>query len=193
MELESLLSDAKLTSLRNLLTKVKGLPGAIIEVGVYKGGTLEAIAKDCKGYDLKNEIIGYDTFSGLPEVTLGTDKRLKKGDFNNPHQEQMQKEFEKRGLSAKLIKGHFPNSARRGQICFAHLDVDTYKSTLLSIYYIVTNLVKGGILVIDDYEWPQTPGVKLAIDHFLKATDTDKNLQVAKLPSAKYQFAIEKL
>jgi len=48
-----------------LLLTTKAVQGAVAEIGVYHGGCLEAIAKQCQDWSPRPGIVGYDTFSGL--------------------------------------------------------------------------------------------------------------------------------
>ena len=52
--------------------------------------------------------------------------------------------------------------------CLVHLDTDRYKSTLEGLEYFYNRLVSGGRVVIHDYNCIGTPGVKLAVDEFVK-------------------------
>src|SRR5690606_15518579 len=43
---------------------------------------------------------------------------------------------------------------------FVHLDADYYQSTKDAISYFRSRMALGGIILLDDYGWPKTPGVK---------------------------------
>ena len=51
-------------------------------------------------------------------------------------------------------------------IAFAHIDCDWYESVMICLQNLVPNLVKGAVLVIDDYFHYQ--GCKDAVDEYFK-------------------------
>jgi len=51
---------------------------------------------------------------------------------------------------------------------FVHIDVDLHDPTLASLEYFFPRVVSGGVIVIDDYGFPQWPGCKTATDAFCK-------------------------
>ena len=64
-----------------------------------------------------------------------------------------------------LVKGHFQDTLRVNEpVAFAHLDCDWYESVLTCLQRIEPHLVRGGILVIDDYDaWS---GCRKAVDEY---------------------------
>ena len=163
------------------LQKTREVPGAVIEIGCYQGGTLLQIAK---WVGAKKTVIGYDTFEGLPSpegYDLFSQNPHQKGDFNNVDLETMQTFFADYGV--KLVKGIFPGEERNRKISFAHLDVDLYMGTVEGLKYLEWNLAPNGLIVVDDYLWSRTPGVEVAVEEFLvakkfKIIDQSKNFQV---------------
>lgn len=121
--------------------------GAIIEFGIYKGGTINYIAKKNK-----NKIIyGFDSFEGLPE-----DWRygFSKGKF------KLNKKIPKLERNIKIYAECFENSIPKfiedkkntpGLISFIHVDCDLYSSTKL-IFSLLTNQIgPGTVIVFDEY------------------------------------------
>ena len=61
-----------------------------------------------------------------------------------------------------IVEGIFPESMTneiQNPISFAHIDVDTYFSAKESFEYISKRLIKGGVVVLDDYGGWFTDGV----------------------------------
>jgi hypothetical protein len=54
---------------------------------------------------------------------------------------------------------------------FIHIDVDLYQPTLDTLEYFYDKVVKGGIIITDDYEAPLFPGNKKAWQKFMYAKD----------------------
>ncbi len=169
--------------LRHLESALQG-HGMVIEVGVYKGGMLKLIAEAAPS----RLVVGFDTFDGLPEpcaLDLLTTKPLKRGDFKSTDMAAMLAVLPS---NVSLVKGIYPNTATDMPVCFAHLDVDLYEGTLNGLMHLDTVLAQGGTVVVDDYCWHQTPGVRKAVSFFLEMTPN----QYEVIASAVYQVALTK-
>lgn len=143
------------------------------EVGVYKGGTLRVIAES----DPDKMVIGFDTFSGLPQELWNKDEPHKPREFNDTSYEYVAQQLNDL-YNVTLIKGIFPQSAHGVyadlRYSFVHIDVDYYQSVFESIVFFVPRMAKNGIILFDDYGWKQCPGVEKAIgDYGLSVTVVD--------------------
>jgi O-methyltransferase len=134
--------------------------GIICEVGVYKGGSLKHLSELFP----ERLIFGFDTFEGLPPEQWSEAEHHKAGEFNDTSMEAVRNFVNSDNVT--LIKGLFPDSAPSSmkKIALAHIDTDFYLSVKVCIEWFVPKMVKGGIIVFDDYQWPNCPGVKQAID-----------------------------
>ena len=68
-------------------------------------------------------------------------------------------------------QGFFPQSAKGLSVprfSFVHIDVDIYQSVLDSLNYFYPQMARGGVMLFDDYQWKDTPGVEEAIHEFFK-------------------------
>lgn len=163
--LQTLLGEDKIENLKHYLKMTEKVLGSIIEVGVYMGGGLYHLAMESRKWN--KPVIGYDTFKGLNEVNSEIEPKLHIGQFKNDDPRGLELAFFKLNLrNVRLIKGVFPASCLKGPISFAHLDVDTYESTLMALTTIHFRLSPGGIIVVDDYKWKSTPGVETAVNVF---------------------------
>ncbi len=52
---------------------------------------------------------------------------------------------------------------------FVHVDVDLYEPTYASFEYFYPRLIKGGVIVCDDYGFVGWPGAKAAVDKYCEA------------------------
>ena len=121
--------------------------GEIMEFGIYKGGTINYIAKKNK-----NKIIyGFDSFEGLPE-----DWRygFSKGKFT------LDKQIPKLERNIKIYTDLFENSIPKfiedkknklGLISFIHIDCDLYSSTKLIFSLLKNQIGRGTVIVFDEY------------------------------------------
>lgn len=157
-------------SLENVLT----LPGDIIELGVYKGGSLKFTRELLDRFGGKQEVYGFDTFEGHAVITEHD---------GNVHREGMFKigsELEKvvayvNDPRVRLIKGDVsqtigPFLAQSRGVALAHFDMDVYQPTADALPLVYEKLLPGGIILFDDYGFTSCPGVKRAVDDFLAIT-----------------------
>jgi predicted O-methyltransferase YrrM len=159
---DTLLGLTKLSSLYRYLKMSAPIVGAIAELGVYKGGAAKLIATVVPD----KKLYLFDTFEGMPNEQF-IDKH-KAGDFDDTSIEEVSHLLQ--GLTNIVFrKGYFPDTAKgleAERFAFVHIDGDLYQSTLDALTFFYPRMTKGGIIVLDDYEWPHCPGVKQAIDEF---------------------------
>jgi len=140
----------------------------VVEVGVYKGGSIEYYAPHTR-----RKIYGFDTFQGLPPADDRYDTH-KEGDFSDTDF-LVVKESLSRFHNVDLWPGIFPHTHEDegGDLFFpervavAHIDVDLYNSTIESLRALHPRLLVGGYFVIDDYAAVSCPGAALAVHEFL--------------------------
>ncbi len=151
-----------LTSLILLAASVRDVPGDAAECGVLQGGTLRALSMAMPD---KN-ILGFDTFDGMPAVSWSDGEVHNVGDFAETSLETVELNIAGR-INIQLVPGVFPATARpfrHWKFAFVYVDFDLYLSTLAAIDWFLPRMVPGGIMVFDDYDWPNCPGVKHAIE-----------------------------
>ncbi|MDQ5950474.1 MAG: O-methyltransferase [Patescibacteria group bacterium] len=163
----SLLDKDRLFMLWQFVKQAKAFPGAFAQVGVFRGGSAKLVSIAKK--ENSEPLYLFDTFEGMPEVDESVDLH-KKGDFKNTSLEGVQELFtgEK---SVIFCKGFFPatvDKVHSDKFSFVYIDVDIYKSVLDSLNFFYPKLVTGGFMMFDDYMGKNTPGVKKALDEFLK-------------------------
>jgi hypothetical protein len=136
------------------------IPGDLIEVGVFQGGSARLICEFKRGKVLHL----CDTFEGLPAPT-GGDAGFAKGQFRCGLDRVRDYLAEFRGL--EFHQGFFPNSAAclsETTFSFANLDVDLYESTKGSLEFLYPRMAKGGVILSHDYR--TAAGVRQAFDEF---------------------------
>ncbi len=145
------------------------IPGAIIECGVWKGGSMAAIARTLLQLnDHTRELYLFDTFKGM---TAPTEKDIEytgktalqvlqdiPGDrCDDAPLEQVKEVLHATGYPKEKI--HFvrgpveqtiPSSAPNS-IALLRLDTDWYDSTKHELVHLFPRLSKSGVLIIDDY------------------------------------------
>ena len=145
------------------------VPGAIVECGVWKGGSMAAIAKTLlQTQEVSRDLFLFDTFEGMPAPTshdvdysgrhasdvlledIGT--RCSDAPFEQVQQVLYETGYPRgkihfvRGRVEETIPAYAPDS-----IALLRLDTDWYASTRHELVHLFPRLAKGGVLIIDDY------------------------------------------
>lgn len=141
------------------------LEGDIAEIGVYKGGTAKLIALTAE----KKKIIHlFDTFLGMPEADPKIDL-IKKGEFSDTSLLEV-KGFFKGCENVKFYPGLITDTSKqveKKKFCLVNIDVDNYIAINDCLHFFYPRMVRGGMILIDDYGWKMCPGVKKAVSEFL--------------------------
>jgi O-methyltransferase len=159
----TLLGKLKSYVLWELVKETNSLKGAIIEVGVWRGGSGLLIGKQA-GHSINSSTLYLcDTFTGVVK-TGEKDTFYKGGEHANTSieiVEELFKKFEVKNI--KILKGIFPeetcNFINDAVFKFCHIDVDAYQSTKDIFEWIWPKMVTGGIILIDDYGYYRCDGV----------------------------------
>ena len=165
------------------------IPGAIVECGVWRGGSMMAAARTLLGLgDTDRELYLFDTFEGMSPPTdrdvdfvgqraasvLAKSDRRDDGYWCYASLEDVKQSVGTvgypearihyvRGKVEETIPGHAPD-----RIALLRLDTDWYESTRHELQHLYPRLVSGGVLIIDDYgHWK---GARQATDEFIAAT-----------------------
>lgn len=140
---QSLLNDTTLAVLCGIAAACP--PGAFVEFGVYQGGAAEKLAEVARAQ--KRALYLYDTFAGMP--FKGDDDYHPVGDFADTSAEAVKRLIP----DAIVVAGVFPASlVKMPPIAFVHVDADQYQSVKDATRVFPPLMVKGGVMVFDDYK-----------------------------------------
>jgi O-methyltransferase len=158
------------------------VPGAIVECGVWKGGSMAAAARTlATTMDLDRELHLFDTFDGMPEPTphdidySGKEASEAMRENSGYKCDDAPLECAKRVLDATgypsgrihFVRGRveetIPASAP-DSIALLRLDTDWYASTKHELIHLFPRLSRGGVLLVDDYGHWQ--GARQACDEY---------------------------
>lgn len=144
------------------MPKINKLEGSIIEFGTYKGGTARFMAS------LTDKIVfTLDTFEGLPYPSKRDKAHIyPKGGLKADYHEVQRFCFMPNIVIKKGLFSETMPQVMVSLFCFAHIDADLYESTKEAIEWVWDKLVKGGMVLCDDY-FDTSGGAKKAIDEFL--------------------------
>lgn len=180
--------------LASLLTAVEHvvraqIPGAIVECGVWEGGSMMAAALKLLDMGGVRDLYLYDTFSGM--TAPSTVDRDLQGRSAGPRFDALQRagkqwtgvprERVRANLAstgwpmdrAHLVEGPVETTipgAAPAAIAVLRLDTDFYESTRHELEHLYPLLSPGGVLIIDDYGHWQ--GARKAVDEYFAGTTT---------------------
>ena len=175
-------SNVKIFSLIKAIEYVNKfkIHGDFVECGVYTGGNI-MIMKKLINKKIKRKIFAYDTFEGMVtptshdikiDGTIEKKKYLKTDNWVSCSLNKVKENFNEMRLNlknVKFIKGKVENTLKikknlPKKISILRLDTDFYESTKIELKILYPLLVKGGVLIIDDYgSWL---GSKKAVDEY---------------------------
>ena len=162
------------------------VPGAFVECGVWRGGSMMAAALALSGAS-KREFFLFDTYEGMPppsDVDIdfrgNTAERL----LNDPslagditavaHLDEVRRNMASTKYPESqihYIEGKVEDTIPAmapDQIALLRLDTDWYESTRHELEHLFPRLVSGGVLIVDDYgHWK---GARQAVDEYLDST-----------------------
>lgn len=160
----------------DLLKQTAKVPGDVIEVGVWKGGTGLLAAKRLEQLDSAKHLLLCDTFSGV--VKAGSNDTLYQGgEHADTSLAGVQALLEREQVShrASLLQGIFPEdtgaSVAERRFSFCHIDVDTYQSARDVVEWVTPRLNKHGVIVFDDYGFWGCEGVAHLVEELAERDD----------------------
>lgn len=164
-QLDTLLSLDRTANIIRYSCMVKELQGDIAEVGVWRGGTLELIAK----LNPETTVWGFDSFEGLPTPTE-KDNYHKQGDFSDVEYENILGYLGTVCRNVNLVKGFVPDTFLQidpfKKFKFVLIDVDLYQSVKDCFDYFYPRMVDGGVIICDDIGWDSVAGGEQALMEF---------------------------
>jgi hypothetical protein len=160
------------------------IEGDFVECGVWRGGSMMVVARTLmKMGDTSRQLYLYDTFTGMTPPSE-KDKR-----FDGKSADQVYSEAAKTNgkwcfadtedVRRNLLSTGYPEGnihlvegkveetiplTLPSRICLLRLDTDWYESTRHELTHLYPNLVRNGVLILDDYGHWQ--GVQQATDEY---------------------------
>ncbi len=169
----TLLYYDRLYTLFQAMANTRKLAGDIVELGVYRGGSLRFLYEVAIYLNISPNIYGLDTFSGHAGVS-SEDLTQAEGQFANTSLETVSAYLADCG-SVELVPGDVRETlgellGRVECLVLAHLDLDLRDPTALALRLIEPKLVVGGAIIVDDYGFLSCKGVRRATDKFVAET-----------------------
>lgn len=146
-----------------LIGQVAGLRGAVLEVGVWRGGTGCLLGLAMKEAKVDSKLYLADTFTGVVKAGKA-DNSYKGGEHADTTLETVKSLLAVNQVeNYSILQGIFPEQTAAqiyaDQIRFCHIDVDVYQSAKDVFDWVWPRLTAGGMVVFDDYGFAGCGGV----------------------------------
>lgn len=175
---------SKFTTHLDLFRRVSHIPGDIVECGVFKGVSLSRFVKFRSLFDniFSKKIIAFDVFGEFPEAKYENDKEKRETFIQEAGNKSIGKDeliaiFKELDLyqNIELVEGNILDTVPEYKaknphlkISLLHIDVDLYEPTKVVLEGFYPSMVKGGIVILDDYG--AFAGANKAIDDYFKVS-----------------------
>ncbi|OJX70351.1 TylF/MycF/NovP-related O-methyltransferase [Magnetospirillum sp. 64-120] len=198
----SLARISKFVTHLDLFRRSQGLPGEIVECGVFKGNSLFRLVKfrDLLESPASRKVIAFDIFGKFPDDAGAEDRQtldqfLQAAGCQGRDRQEIAALLDGAGCGAnvELVAGDVRESISsylervpQLRVSLLHVDVDLYEPTKVALELLFPRLVPGGIAILDDYG--AFPGANRAIEEYFAASGE----VVRKLPHANAIAYVEK-
>jgi Macrocin-O-methyltransferase (TylF) len=173
-----------------LYRQIRDLPGNIVEVGVYRGVSLLSWAKFLEIFhagDRTRRVYGFDNFAGFTDLHEKDGAETERGNKQvggwnaGPFRDELMQHidmfhedsFLPRAKRVVMTEGDIRITAQKFadenpgvRISLLHLDVDLYEPTLAALKAFYPLVVKGGLVVFDEYGLVEWPGESKAVEEY---------------------------
>ena len=155
--------------------EVAKVPGDIVEVGVWRGGSGAVLAASAKAFKPDARVWLCDTFTGV--VKAGhADPSYRGGEHADTSAGIVTTLLADLQLdNATVLRGIFPDqtAAPIGEraIALCHIDVDVYQSAADIVAWVTPRLSRGAMLVFDDYGFATCQGITRLVDELRTSGD----------------------
>ena len=172
----SLVDAKRLHELWSLVEETANIPGHILEVGSWRGGSGCLLGHRAAVLAPGKQVYLCDTFSGVVKADARRDNAYLGNEHSDTSEAIVRDLAIRLGLTNVDIRaGIFPDEtggpleAERFSIC--HVDVDVYQSAKEIFDWVWPRLSPGGVVVFDDYGFSDTAGVRSFVNE-LRAGDS---------------------
>lgn len=185
---------SKILAHYELFKMTQELPGAIVECGIFKGASFVRFAgfRELLGNEFSRKLIGFDIFGKFPETKFEDDSAYRENFIKQAGEESITKDqlfevLKNKGNTnnIELIEGDINKTVPQYlienphlKISLLNLDTDIYEPAVTILENFWPRIVRGGVLVIDDYG--VFPGETKAVDDYFR----DKKISIKKFSFA---------
>lgn len=185
---------ARFLAHHEIFKKIIDVPGVIIDLGVFRGGSTFTWAKLCEIYcptDIRKTVLGFDTFAGFPRIgvedgpadplqdvvpggyfggaSVEADLALAQEAMNHDRHLRHKNRIEFiKGDVCETIPKFIADKGDGLRIALLNLDLDLYEPTRVALEYFVPRMSQGGLIVVDEYAVDTFGGETKAVDEYFE-------------------------
>lgn len=174
-----------------LFKRIVDVPGAIVDIGVYRGASAFTWAKLCEIFcptDVRKIVYGFDTFAGFPSLSredggIQASQDVRVGGYAAGATTEQDLLAARAAMNhdrhlahverLELVKGDLATTvpefvqAHQGlRVALLNLDADLYEPTRVALEQFVPLMSPGGIIILDEYAVTTFPGESQAVDEY---------------------------
>jgi O-methyltransferase len=155
--------------------EVAEIPGDILEVGVWRGGSGAVLAAGAHRWKSGATVWLCDTFAGVVKVGK-FDPTYRGGEHADTSLNTVASLMSSLELTnTEVLKGVFPDETGTalldGKIALCHIDVDVYQSAADVVSWVAPRLSTGSMLVFDDYGFSTCQGITRLVNELRLSGD----------------------
>ena len=174
-----------------LFKRTIDISGAIVECGVASGNHLMLFAhlsSILEPYAINRRIIGFDSFSGFRSISSKDPRDITEDDFGDTSAEVIRKAIKlydmNRAVShmkrVEIVEGdatktipEYVDGHPELSISLLYLDFDIYEPTKSALIHLLPLVCKGGIVVLDEFNYEKFPGETQALKEIVNFKDVE--------------------
>jgi O-methyltransferase len=177
-----------------------GVPGDLVETGVWRGGTAMLMRAVLKAHSVKDRLVfAADSFEGLPvpdadKFPVDAGCHLHEWEYLAVSLEEVKANFARFGLlddQVRFVKGWFRDTmpALSGHPwAVIRLDGDMYESTMTVLENLYPDLSLGGYLIVDDYRIRRC---RTAVEDYRRARGIQEEIEAVDWTGAYWRKRVE--
>jgi hypothetical protein len=172
----TLLGYDRLYAIWQVARNVVAVPGAVAEIGSYRGGSASFMAQAFVAFSGEEVPLHvFDTFEGHPQdaITAHDEEQQPPGRFGGTSYEDV-RDLLSPFAQVRIHRGDVAASLPTLEALtyrLVHIDTDLYQPTVVCLEYFAPRLSSGGVLIVDDYSSRKCPGVAKAVVEYLERDD----------------------
>jgi len=162
----------------------KNLEGDFVDCGVSTGIFAKAVTNYVDFQSLNKKYYLLDTFSGM-DSRYSSEYELKRNDILGYSKkvgqyEKVQETF--KNLNVEIVKGTIPDTlsqVKTSKVSYLSIDMNCVQPEVAALEFFWDKLVKGGIIILDDYGYPNCEQQREAHHKFADS----KGVKILSLPT----------
>jgi O-methyltransferase len=164
---------------------VKKLEGDFVECGVNTGAYSRAVIDYIDFNSLDKKFYLLDTFEGFPIEQISDEEKKAGVDvYGGSHYKDVHQQVVEtfKPFNVTIIKGRVPQTLEEctaTKIAYLSIDMNAVAPEIAAADFFWDKIVKGGVILLDDYGFPMHINQKIAFDKFA----AEKNVEILSLPT----------